>query len=412
MTDRVRRSNGYRVVIASFFIMLIVVGLHVSFGILFKPMIAEMGWTRAVTSGAFSLSLVIGGLLSIAIGGLNDRFGPRLVVTICGLVSAIGNMLISQIQTVWQFYLFYGVLTGIGTCVWVPLLSTVSRWFVQKRSLMTGIIIGGSGVGSVLTPPIMNQLIAVYDWRTACLLMGIITVIVVVVAAPFLKRDPVQVGQVVYGKSTTANPGLKMLTKAFSLKEAVRTRQFWIFFTMMIFYGFGILAIQVHMAPYATDLGISAASAAAILATAGGASIIGQMVLGSIGDKIGNKKAFIIGIVLVSLAIVGLTLNHEVWIFYLLAAIFGLGLGTCGTQESPLVAGLFGLASHGLIYGILCFSFSVGAAFGPALFGYIFDVTGSYHFAFLLGICVSIVAILLAIFLKPTTASSTSKTAQ
>jgi MFS family permease len=331
------------------------------------------------------------------------------VVIVCGLVSAIGNMLMSQIQTVWQFYLFYGVLTGIGTCVWVPLLSTVSRWFVQKRSLMTGIVIGGSGVGSVLAPPTMNQLIAAYDWRTACLLMGIITVIVVVVAAQFLKSDPLQIGQLVYRENATANPGLKTLTNAFSLKEAVHTRQFWIFFTMMIFYGFAILAIQVHMVPYATDLGISAASAAAILATAGGASIIGQMGLGSIGDKIGNKRAFIIGIVLVSLAIVGLTLNHEVWIFYLLAAIFGLGLGTCGTQESPLVAWLFGLASHGLIYGILCFSFSVGAALGPALFGYVFDITGSYQIAFLLGICLTIFTILLIISLKPTNTASASK---
>jgi MFS family permease len=164
------------------------------------------------------------------------------------------------------------------------------------------------------------------------------------------------------------------------------------------------------MVPYATDLGISATSAAVILAIAGGMTIIGQTALGSTGDKIGNRQAFLIGIGLFLPVVVGLMLARELWMFYLIAVIFGLGFGDCTTQESPLIAWLFGLKSHGLIYGFFTLGFSIGAAIGPVIFGYIFDMTGNYQFAFLTCATLSIIAIILLIFLKSTIAESTFKT--
>lgn len=410
MSDKARFFYGYIVVIASFFIMLVIVGLHSSFGVFFKPIIAELGWTRAITSGAFSLSVIVQGLISIVMGGLNDRFGPRVVTTICVLISALGYMLMSQIQTLWQFYLFYGILIGVGCSIFVPIVSTVSRWFVQRRSLMTGIVLAGIGVGTLILSPMTNQLISAYGWRTSCLLLGVMVMIVGVIAAQFLKRDPSKLGQVVYGEHHNVEAGLKLRTKAFSLKEAALTRQFWILFIAFIFYGFSVMAIQVHLVPYATDLGISATSAAVILATAGGMTIIGQIALGSTGDKIGNRQAFLIGIGLLLPAVVGLMLVRELWMIYLIAVIFGLGYGDCSTQESPLTAWLFGLKSHGLIYGFLSLGFSIGAAIGPVIFGYIFDMTGNYQFAFLTCATLSIITIILLIFLKPLIAESTFKT--
>lgn len=410
MPDKARFFYGYIVVIISFLIMMVILGLHASFGIFFKPIIEELGWTRAVTSGAFSLSVIMHGLLGIVMGGLNDRFGPRVVMTLCGLLSALGYMLISQIQTVWHLYLFYGVMIGVGSSIFVPLLSTVARWFVQRRSMMTGIVFAGSGVGMLILPPVINQLISAYDWRVSFLILGVIIMIIVVLTAQFMKRDPSQVGQVAYGENNTGEEGLKLGTKAFSLKEAVRTRQFWMFFATLICYGFCFFSIQVHIAPYATDLGISAATAATILATIGGATIIGQTGLGSAGDKIGYRQAFLVGIILIALAVFTLMLARELWTFFLFAVFLGLAFGDCSTQESPIAAWLFGLASHGLILGFFGFGFTIGAAIGPVTFGYIFDVTGNYQFAFLVCVALSIVAIILTIFLKPTITQSTLKT--
>ncbi|MFC1868299.1 MFS transporter [Thermodesulfobacteriota bacterium] len=392
---------GYIIVIISFFILMAIIGLHSSFGIFFKPMIAELGWTRAITSGAFSLSMIMGGLLGIVMGGLNDRFGPRVVLTICGFLSGLGYLLMFQVHSVWQLYLFYGIIIGFGSAVFVPLLSTVARWFVRRRSMMSGIVVAGSGVGMLFLPLMISRLIFAYGWRGSYLIFGIIIMVFVVLIAQFLKRDPEQVGQVAYGENNGTEEDLDRGTRAFSLKEALSTRQFWMLFVMLICFGFCFFSLQVHISPYITDLGISAKSAAKILAAIGGSSIIGQIALGSIGDKIGNRQAFLIGTVLIAVAIFWLMLANELWTFYLCAVILGLAFGNMSAQESPLIAWLFGLKSHGLILGFFAFSFTIGAAIGPVVFGYIFDVTGNYRFAFLLGAAISLINIILTILLGP-----------
>jgi len=101
---------GYIIVALSALIMLAITGLHYTYGVFFKPMSAEFGWTRALTSGAFSLSWILQGFLSIAVGRLNDKLGPRMVLTLCGLVTGVGYLLMSQIHNVWHLYIYYGVI--------------------------------------------------------------------------------------------------------------------------------------------------------------------------------------------------------------------------------------------------------------------------------------------------------------
>lgn len=400
MQDKTRFFYGYIIVIIAFLAMMLTMGMLFVFGIFFKPIIEEMGWTRAVTSGAFSLSVIVGGLVGIAMGGLNDRFGPRVVITLCGLLVALGFLLMSQTQTVWQLYLFFGVMIGAGSNTYVPLLSTIARWFVRRRSMMSGIAFAGSGVGMLVLPLVINQLISAYDWRISCLILGAIILVVVVVSAQFLKSNPGQVGQVAYGANNSTEEGLSLAARDFSVREAASTRQFWMFLIVLVCYGFAFSSVQVHIVPYTTDLGISATTAAIILATIGGATIVGQLGLGSAGDKLGYKRTFFIGIVLVALAVFMLMVGKELWIFFLLAVFMGLGFGNCGTQESPIAAWLFGLASHGLILGFCACSFALGAAIGPLVFGYIFDVTGNYQAAFLVSAALAIIAVILTILVK------------
>ena len=219
MTDTPRFFYGYVVVIISFLIMSLTLGLHGSFGIFFKPIMEELGWTRTVISGAFSLSQIMGGLIGIVMGGLNDRFGPRAVMTISGLLIALGYLLMSQIHAVWQLYLFYGIMISVSIAIFTPLLSTVARWFVHRRGMMTGIVFAGSGVGMLIMPLVVNWIISAYDWRISCLVLGAVILIVVVLAAQFLKRDPGQVGQKAYGENNTREEELQLETKALSPKD-------------------------------------------------------------------------------------------------------------------------------------------------------------------------------------------------
>ncbi len=408
MQYKARFFYGYLIVIISFIVMMAILGLHTSFGIFFKPIIAELGWTRAVTSGAYSLSQIMHGVLGVAMGWLNDRAGPRVVISLCGLLSAMGYMLMSQVEAVWQIYLFYGILIGSGSSVFVPLLSTVARWFVLRRSMMTGVVIAGVGVGMLVLPPLLNQLIVAYNWRVTFFMLGAIILVVVVVVAQFLKRDPAKVGQGAYGAGSGIGEGMRAAGRDFSLREAVRNRQYWLFCATLFCYGFCVFSIQVHIAPYATDIGISAATASIILATIGGATVIGQVGLGSAGDRIGYRQAFLIGIILIVLAVLTLILAREIWAFFLFAFLLGLAFGDCSTQESPITAWLFGLASHGLILGFFGFGFTAGAAMGPWIFGYIFDVTGKYQSAFILCAVLAVAAVILTVLLKRPVAESAS----
>jgi MFS family permease len=396
---------GYIVVVAAFLIMVLMLGMQFTFGIFFKPMLTDLGWTRAITSGAFSVFWIIQGLLAIVMGRVNDRAGPRIVISVCGFTLGLGFLLMSQTSSLWQLYLFYGVLVGTGLSgAFVPLASTVARWFVKRRGAMTGIVIAGSGVGGFIAPPLANWLISIYDWRISYIILGSMTLVAVILVAQLLRRDPAQIGLTPYGESEEEIE-LKGSTKAFSLREAASERQFWLALSMNLCLGFPWYAILVHIAPYATDLEFSAATAANILATAGGTSIIGRLVLGWAADRIGNRQVFIIGFVLLTAALFWLIPSTEAWALYLFAAIFGFATGGCAASASPLVAELFGLRSHGLILGIINFGYCIGAALGPFLAGYIFDVTSSYSVAFLVCAAVSVMGLILSVILKRTKTS-------
>jgi len=373
---------------------------YLAFGVFFKPVITEFGWTRALTSGAFSLSMVMQGLLGIVMGGLNDRFGPRRVMTFCGFLLGLGYLLMSQISAVWQLYLFYGVIIGTGMSgSWVPLLSTVARWFVKRRTIMTGIVVTGSGIGGLVGPPVSNWLISTYNWRLSYIILGSAVLVIVVSAAQFLRRDPAKTRQVPYGENEGGEQKLEAGTQGFSLKEAVYTRQFWMASAMLFCFGFCLFSITVHIAPHATDLGISTASAVSILAAMGGLSIAGNVVLGGVGDRIGNRQVFIVGFIIMSAALFWLVPAREMWMLYLFAVAMGFAHGGMGASESPLVAGLFGLKSHGLIFGVIGMGFAIGGAIGSFLSGSIFDATGSYQTAFLVCAGIGIVGLVLAVLL-------------
>jgi MFS family permease len=157
---------------------------------------------------------------------------------------------------------------------------------------------------------------------------------------------------------------------------------------------------MVHITPHAIELGIPAISAANLIATVGGLGIIGKVLMGRVGDIIGNKRIMIIGYILMSAALTWLVAAEKAWMLFSIAGIFGFGYGGITVSHSPLIAELFGLRSHGLIFGVLDISIMGGAAMGPLLTGYIFDVTGSYRRAFMLCALIAFSGIILASFLK------------
>ena len=394
---------GYVVVGAALLIMAIMWGAYNSFGIFYEPVLDYFNRTRTIISGGLSLSWIMQGLLGIIMGRLTDRLGPRVVLTISGFLVGLGYLLMWKIGAVWQLYLFYGVIIGSGMGgSWVPIVSTVARWFAKRRSLMTGIVLSGISIGTLIGAPVASRLISAYDWRMSYVIVGGIVLVIVVLASQFLRRDPTQAKQRPYGENEKEKQEPVSETHSFSLREAVRTRQFWLTSSMFFCFGFCFYTIMTHIVLHAIGLGISSTSAANILATIGGLSIVGRIVLGSAADRFGNRQVFIIGFMLMAAALFWLVPAKELWALYLFVVVFGFAIGGCATSESPLVAGLFGLRSHGLILGVInLLGFIFGAAVGPLIGGYIFDIASSYQLAFIICAAMSVVGLILTVLLSP-----------
>ncbi|MFC1904776.1 MFS transporter [Chloroflexota bacterium] len=393
---------GYIIVVAAFFIMAVMSGTQYSFGVFFKPLLAEFGWTRGMTAGAYSMFMILHGFLFILTGRLNDRFGPRLIMTVSGILMGLGYLLMSQISSIWHIYLVYGVIMAIGfSGGYVPLVSTIARWFVKRRGLMTGIAVAGVGAGTIVIPPAATWVISSYGWRNSYIAVGIVAMVVIVSAAQFLKRDPGHMGYSPYGGGEIKTERVDSQARGLSLSEAIHTRQFWVLVTMFLCFGFTIQAIMVHIVPHVTDLGISAIIASNILASVGALSIAGRLIMGSAGDRIRCKLSVIISLILMSISVFGLLVANETWMFYLIAIIFGFGYGGVVALQSPVVAELFGLRSHGVLVGIIACSVTFGGGIGPAFAGYIFDIMNSYQLAFLVCAVVAIMATVLTLLLRP-----------
>ena len=395
---------GYIIVAVTFIILVSSWGLFLAFGVFFDPLLVQFGWTRAMISGANSLSSIVSGVVAIAMGGLTDRFGPRLVVTFCGFCLGLGYFMMSQVNALWQFYLYYGVLVGIGMSgLWVPVLSSIAKWFVVRRSLVTGIVVSGLGVGQLIGPLVTSRIIGAHGWRFSYAILGAAVLLIIVLSAQFLRRDPGKVSQLLGRGNEGKNQDFKSDSKDFTLKEAAHTTQFWLVTIIFFCAGFDAFTFMVHIVPNATKLGTSAVTAANILAMSGGVGIIGNFILGGIiGDRIGNRKAFMIGVFLMAASLFWLVFARDVWMLYLFAIIFGIGLGCEGTSQSPLIARIFGLRSHGLIYGVVSLSLTVGIAVGPVLTGYMCDVFGNYQLAFLLSGVIGVFGLILLVILRPT----------
>jgi len=404
--DKIKKHTyyyGHVIVAACFGIQAIGIGTYVSYGVFFNSLASEFGWSRAVISSASSIAFFLMGLFGIFVGRLNDKIGPRNVMAVTGLLFGLGHLFMSGLGAVWQLYLFYGIIIGIGlSSIDVIALSTTARWFVKKRGIMTGIVKVGTGAGQFIIPLVASMLITSYGWRTSYIIIGVGVLISLFAIAQFLRRDPSQISPLPDCENNVSGSKPGLAVEGLSLGDTVRTRQFWTICAVNLAIVFCFLTIIVHIVPHAQDLKISATRAATILSTIGGVSMAGRFITGIAIDRIGSKRAIILCFILLITGLLWLQIAKELWMLYAFAVIYGIAHGGYFTTMSPIVAEFFGLNAHGVLFGIVAFSGTIGGAIGPILAGYIFDVTAGYGLAFWICTLMSASGLLLLLFLKPT----------
>ena len=401
-SDSPQRFYGTTIVAACFVIQGIGVGSFIAYGVFFPSLLDAFGWSRTMLSGASSMAFLLMGFLGILTGALNDRFGPRIIMTVTGLILGASYLLQSQMNAAWQLYLFFGLMTGIGLgSIDIIPLTTTSRWFVARRGVMTGLVKVGTGAGQLIMPFLAGVCITRLGWRSAYGIIGLIVLVGIVGAGQLLRRDPAQMGQVSDGRNYPHDGAASEEEGGLLFAEALRSGPFWMLWALNLLAVACMFVIVVHIVPHASDLGIATLQAAGILSTIGGVSMLGRFSTGLAIDWIGSRKCLRICLVILIVSFIWLQFARDMWMLYAFAAIYGFAHGGIFTVISPIVAELFGIRSHGAILGIVVFGGNVGGAMGPILAGLFFDLTKSYHLIFMALIGVAALSLLLTLLLKP-----------
>jgi len=412
----VRKTNNSRffygwVVLGCCFLATFSYGIFCTIGVFFKPLQAEFGWSATLISSIQSLHIAVGILSSLLIGWATDRFGPKLILICAGTLIGIGISLCSQVSELWQFYLFYGIASLGQAALWTLPMSVVQRWFVKERGLTLGIAAAGIGAGVVAYVPIANSLILALGWRLTYIIMSIGTWVLLMVAAGLMAQSPEKKGLKPLGieepgmgfTDTQVNSHHPELWRAgeWSLGEALRSRPFWLLTGIQLCITIPGVMVFVHLVPFAMTVGVNETAAAAALALVGGLSIAGRIGMGIVAQKAGFKRVLVICTVVCAVMFIWLLRVQSLWMIYFFTIIFGFFSGGLVPQVPGLIGYFFPGKSLTTIFGTLGAISSTGGILGPLVGGLVWDRTGSYGMAFIIGASFWALAILLAFLLKP-----------
>ncbi|MBI3076616.1 MAG: MFS transporter [Deltaproteobacteria bacterium] len=265
-------------------------------------------------------------------------------------------------------------------------LLPIARWFDRNRGLAFGLSLSGTGIGTLLLPPLANGVIATASWRVAFQVFGLLSLVLILGAGLLLKPKPA-----VAGATGRSDEG-----EQWNVSEALRTRTFWSIGFTNLFCCFSHSIPLVHIAAYATDLGATPATGALLLAVIGGVSIGGRVLWGLLADRFGPGRTLVACLLTQTTSILGLALAPQFWMLYLFAGGLGLAYGGVYPLYATAMQHYFGNKSLGGIYGYFSTGALLGMGLGGFLGGRLFDLTGSYLFAFLVSTSLGAVAVTLA----------------
>jgi len=403
---------GWRIVSASFVILFVTVGIGLySPPVFLVPLQEHFGWSRAAIAAGGSIAAVVSGIASPFIGAWLDRYGARRVMVFGAVVMGCGLGLLSLIQSLWQLYAI-NALTALGLCcvAWVPNQTLVANWFSRKRGLAMGIALAGIGFGGLAMSPLAALLIERLDWRLAYLVLASLVLLIVVgVVAVFVRSKPADLGQcpdgaipdpAETGPSASLADRVAERTPVRSGLEAFGSQAFWILSLCNALTVFATLSIVAHLVAFLRDAGFQSQLAAASLGLMVGASVGGRVLFGVLADRYPKPRVMSLALILAAAGTLLLFGVHVGGVLPGFVLAFGLAFGGTAVLVPLLVGECFGLASFGKILGALMVSATVGAAAGPVLTGWIFDVTGSYQMAFGLHVAALTASALAILFVR------------
>ncbi|MBP2650466.1 MAG: cyanate permease [Firmicutes bacterium] len=387
------------------FVMMLVVGFLDAWSIFVLPIEYEFGWSRDQTSLVYSLAMIFLSAGILLGGPLVDYKGPRVVASIAGILLCLGLITASWTNSLFQLYVSYSLLCGLAVGIlYNCAIATVVRWFPDKRGLVTGLLMVGTGVGSLILGIWVAPLFKFMSWRAVFRILGAISMIVILIAGQLL-RNPLTVQETPAG--LTPKAGAVDSDKEYTWKEVLALPAFWGIWFWHLFVISGGQAALGHIVPFGVEKGISANRAAIAMGVLAVFNAFGRVMFGYLADRIGRKFVMVMASLTTAVGIGALAILTPNWGFgglIVAAILIGIGYGAAIPQVSAVVGAFFGTKHFGANFGLVSTGIAVASVIGPYLTGYIKALTGIYESSFYFLASIALISTFIAFFTsKPKT---------
>lgn len=398
---RIRVFYGWWVVSASAAIIFLTGGtFYYGFSALVKPLQNEFGWSRALISGAFSLRTQSGGLASPVVGYLVDCIGSRRLLLVGVALVGTGFILLSRVESVWAFYGAVMIIAvGMSATGGPVAMTAAAHWFERQRGRAMALLATGAGSSGIMVL-VLATLISAFGWREALLIVGIAQWLVCIPLALLVRHRPQEMGllpdgepplpggetgrgEVLAEANGVGHGPLHLQDSGLTIRQALRTRAFWLLSLAMALAGFGSTAIIVHQVVYVTEAtGLSDEQAAVVAMMMPIVSLAGRVGFGWLADYREKRQVLAASYMLLGLGILLLAAAREPWQLLFFLAVFSPGWGGSMAVQPAFQAEYFGLRAFGALQGLTFTVSTLGSVAGPIFAGWVHDSTDTYRNAF------------------------------
>jgi len=371
-----------------------------SFGIFLPYLNEAFGLSNAAGSSFFSLRCVCMAFSFVFAGRLIDTHDARYLTFFGGLVGAFGFLLSAYAQNVWELYITYSVMVGIGDgFLYILPVTVISRWFVKKRALAIGIATAGVPVSGLVVNPLTTWLIESFGYERALVYLSVIFT-VILCSALLVKSRPEDMNLKPYGENSEET-GEQKESADWGPKEAFSHSSFWLMYAAF-FFGFNtFLIIVVNLFNFSVGSGITPLVAAGAPAFIGVGSIIGRIFFsGVVANILKDVRILFVCYFLQASSIILILSVVEVWSLYLFGFLFGLFYSGWVPMFPTILGRFYGVKSLGSIFGVFGTGFSLAAISGPLISGLLFDMTQSYYNSLVVAMAASYITALLTLLIK------------
>ena len=385
-----------------------------SSSILIPRLVESFGWSYGAVGFGFALQWVVSGMLGPSAGWLGDRYGARVTMTIGALLFIAGMVLTGFMTSLWQFYLFFGIILSASMGIFqVPLTASVTMWFKRHLGTGMGLLQSAQGVGPLVAVPIMLLVIALFGGgltglRAAFWVPGIIGGVAILALVRLFYDEPAQIGMRPLGaaenepvRKMQVGEIAKIRTRVF-FKQAQRTLAFWNLIGIHFWGCAGHAIVLVYLVAIAEAEGVSPGLAAGAFVTLSVTSTVTRFAVPVMADRVGSKGVMAVCFSLQTLPIVLLFFSTDVWHFYLFSVLFGIGFGGEMSAFPIINRQYYGSAPIGTTYGWQMMGAGVGMAAGSLSGGALRDWTGNFDATMGLSLVLSLVGVLSIVVLPAT----------